>query len=65
MSDLASKYYSSGPKAPKTTINSYLTPLVVELKEAWSNGFDVFSVEGIPVNVKLALSCVTCDICTC
>ena len=51
-----------GPKEPKKTINSYLTPLVLELKEAWDKGFDVLSVEGIPVNVKLALSCVTCDI---
>ena len=51
-----------GPGEPKKTINSYLTPLVVELKEAWENGFYVHSPDNIPVCIKLALSCITCDI---
>ena len=51
-----------GPKEPKKTINSYLSPLVMELNEAWKDGFDVLSPENISVRIKLALTCVTCDI---
>ena len=50
-----------GPKEPNKTINSYLTPLVLELKEAWSNGFTI-TVQGVDLCIKLAISCVTCDI---
>ena len=50
-----------GPKEPSKTINSYLTPLVLELKEAWSNGFNI-TVDGVDLCIKLAISCVTCDI---
>jgi len=50
-----------GPKEPSKTINSYLTPLVQELKEAWHNGFTI-PVQNDHVCVKLALTCVTCDI---
>ena len=32
-----------GPKEPHFTINSFLSPLVEELKTAWYNGFEVFS----------------------
>jgi len=51
-----------GPKEPKKTINSYLTPLVSELQEAWEQGFNVMSLQGTSLLVRLALSCVTCDI---
>ena len=51
-----------GPRDPKKTMNSFLTPLVLELQEAWSQGFNVISSENIPVCIKLALSCVICDI---
>lgn len=51
-----------GPKEPKLTINSYLTPLVLELNEAWKNGLHVSTNTGVFICVKLALSCVTCDI---
>lgn len=50
-----------GPGEPRKTINSFLTPLVLELKEAWSNGF-IVSTGKSQVCIKLALSCVTCDI---
>ena len=50
-----------GPREASRTINSFLTPLVSELKEAWVNGFQVTS-EGTPICVKLALSCGACDI---
>lgn len=50
-----------GPKEPKHTINSYLTPLVVELKQAW-DGSLMTSAQGTQVRVRLALSCVSCDI---
>jgi hypothetical protein len=38
-----------GPKEPKKIINSYLTPLVLELKEAWSHGFNVLAAHNVPV----------------
>lgn len=41
-----------GPKEPSKTINSYLTPLVLELKEAWSNGFNI-TVEGVDLCIIL------------
>lgn len=51
-----------GPKEPSLTMNSYLTPLVLELQEAWSEGFVVTTPHNIPITVKLALTCVSCDI---
>ena len=45
-----------GPKEPKKIINSYLTPLVLELKEAWSHGFNVLAAHNVPVSIKLALT---------
>ncbi len=51
-----------GPKEPKLNINSYLTPLVLELQEAWNTGFTVMSPQKLPITVRLALSCVSCDI---
>ena len=51
-----------GPKEAKKTINSFLTPLVYELQEAWNHGFSAMSPQNIPVRIKLSLSCVACDI---
>ena len=51
-----------GPKEPKKTINSFLTPLVMELQEFWSHGQIVSTPQNTPLRIKLALSCVTCDI---
>lgn len=51
-----------GPSEPSLTINSYLTPLVLELKEAWEHGFHVVTDTSVPICIKLALTCVTCDI---
>ena len=51
-----------GPKEAKKTINSFLTPLVIELQEAWDHGFNTMSPQNIPVRIKLAMSCVACDI---
>jgi len=50
-----------GPKEPKKHMNSFLAPLVYELQEAWESGFPV-NVNGCIVNIKLALSCIACDI---
>ena len=47
-----------GPMEPKHTINSYLTSLVVELKQAW-DGSLMISAQGTQVRVRLALSCVS------
>ena len=52
-----------GPKEPKLTINSFLTPLVDELKELW-DGMSVpisTPVKG-DVVIRLAVICVACDI---
>lgn len=51
-----------GPKEPKLNINSYLTPLVQELQEAWNEGFSLVSPQNMHITVRLALSCVSCDI---
>lgn len=50
-----------GPSEPKLSINSYLTPLVIELKEAWEKGFTLTTYNKSIVTVKLALTCVACD----
>ena len=51
-----------GPKEPKLTINSFLSPLVIDLKKAWINGIILNSPNKGRVTVKLALTCVACDI---
>ena len=53
-----------GPKEPNFTINSYLTPLVKELKLGWISGpgFQLMDQNGLSVTVRVALGCVNCDI---
>ena len=53
-----------GPREPKLTTNSYLTPLVEELNEFWEGIFLPVKIGGNEMNVcvRLALSCVACDI---
>ena len=51
-----------GPSKPPLTINSYLVPLVEELKTAWNSGIRVTVHNGSEVTVRLALVCVACDI---
>lgn len=50
-----------GPCEPKLNMNTYLRPLVDELCEAWIHGITI-KVNGKNVNVRLAVSCVACDI---
>ena len=50
------------PSEPKLTMNSYLAPLTLELREGWENGFVVKTNRDININVKVALSSVVCDI---
>ena len=50
-----------GPKEPQLTINSYLEPLVDELKEFWSC-VNVVLPSGSNVTVPICLICVTCDV---
>jgi len=52
----------SGPSKPKLNINSYLFPLVLELKEAWEKGLSVTTYDKTTVTVKLALTCIACNI---
>ena len=51
-----------GPKEPHKTINSYLQPLVHELNHSWLHGMEVTTSHNSQICVKVALSCVTCDI---
>ena len=41
-----------GPREPKKTINTYLTPLVLELKEAWEHGITVLKGDNTSVCIK-------------
>lgn len=46
-----------GPHGPHKTTNSYLTPLVEELKQLWS-GVVMKTRDGMSVIVRCALICV-------
>ena len=50
-----------GPREPKKTMNSYLRPLVDELKQLW-DGVVMNSASDTPVIVRAALLCTCCDI---
>lgn len=50
-----------GPKEPKKNVNTYLQPLVNELKELWT-GVPMKSASGVRVIVRAALICISCDI---
>ena len=50
-----------GPKEPSLNINSYLTPLVEELKSFWT-GVRLLSPKYGSVVIKIALTCVACDL---
>ena len=51
-----------GPSEPELAMNSYLSPLVEELKQGWEEGFTVTTYEGVQVKLRIALTCVACDI---
>ena len=51
-----------GPTEPSLSLNSYLTPLVQELQMGWTSGLMVHDKYGTVVKVRVALSCVACDI---
>ena len=50
-----------GPREPSKTLNSYLAPLVQELKQLWT-GVVMKSASGTSVLVRAALICTACDI---
>lgn len=50
-----------GPKEPKLNIDSYLQPLLDELKEFWS-GVQLTSSTGQTFTTRICLMCVSCDI---
>ena len=50
-----------GPKEPELHINSFLQPLVDDLKKLWK-GVQMITYHGVPVLVRAALLCVRCDI---
>jgi len=51
-----------GPSEPNLTVNSYLTPLVKELKEYWENGLTLRTYSGTDATFRIALTCVSCDL---
>ena len=51
-----------GPAEPPLTINSYLAPLVDDLKHAWSPGISISTRNCSSITVRLALTCVACEI---
>ena len=51
-----------GPSEPSLTMNSYLAPLVQELQESWDVGLTVRTSSNMPIKIRLALTCIACDI---
>ena len=51
-----------GPSEPRLAMNSYLSPFVEELKQGWERGFAVTTSEGVQVRIRVALTCIACDI---
>ena len=51
-----------GPSEPSLTINSYLAPLIQELDIAWTTGLCVRTPSNSNIHIRLALTCVTCDL---
>lgn len=55
-----------GPSESPIHLNSYLDPLVQELKILWEDGILVTSSDYLhPINIKAALMCSACDIPAC
>ena len=50
-----------GPREPRENVNTYLRPIVNELKELWT-GVIMTNAVGAQVLVRAALMCVSCDI---
>ena len=51
-----------GPMKSKLTVNSYLSPLVEDLKVAWVNGLKDKTSDGTNITIHLALTFVACDV---
>lgn len=55
-----------GPTEPHLTLNSYLAPMIEELRCAWTDGFRIPArqTEGteLTVTIRLAFTCIACDI---
>ena len=51
-----------GPYESHLTVNSYLLPMINELQLYFSSGLSVVSHYGNSITIRLALTCVSCDI---
>ena len=51
-----------GPKEPSLSIDTYLKPLINELKSMYVNGISVSTPQGTQITVRVAVSCISCDI---
>ena len=49
-----------GPAEPSKNINSYLDPLVSDLKLLWT-GVNII-INGKPTTIRAAISCLACDV---
>ena len=47
---------------PNLSIHTYLKPLIDELKSMYTNGLSVSTPQGTRVTVRVAVSCISCDI---
>lgn len=50
------------PRKPKLSVDSYLQSLVDELQSAYSNGLIISTPQGTDITIRLAISCISCDI---
>ena len=51
-----------GPKEPNLSIDTYLKPLINELESVYVNGISVSTPQGTQITVRVAVSCISCDI---
>ena len=51
-----------GPHEANLSIDSYLIPLIEELSKCYNEGIRVCTPSGIYANIRVLLSCVSCDI---
>ena len=49
-----------GPTEPSKNINTFLEPMIVDLRALWKGV--VFNIKGRAITVRAALSCVACDV---
>ena len=54
-----------GPKEPEKVMNTFLQPLVADLQALWEGIYMSTPSQSLPVRIRAALLCVSCDIPAC